>query len=55
MWVARLLVQAERTAPAEITHRPVARDILAEVARDPTTIAKLAATFRGRLSSATRG
>ncbi|MFI2711231.1 helix-turn-helix domain-containing protein [Micromonospora sp. NPDC018662] len=40
---ARVLVEAERTAPAEITHRPVARDILAEVARDPrapTTIAR---------------
>lgn len=45
---ARVLVEAERTAPAEITHRPVARDILAEVARDPrapSTIAKLAATL----------
>ncbi|WP_255292652.1 helix-turn-helix domain-containing protein [Micromonospora sp. WMMA1996] len=45
---ARLLTKAERTAPAEITHRPVAQDILAEVARDPrapTTIAKLAATL----------
>ncbi|MET7373307.1 helix-turn-helix domain-containing protein [Micromonospora arida] len=43
---ARMLTEIERTAPAEITHRPVARDILAEVARDPrapTTIAKLAA------------
>ncbi|MFI6128484.1 helix-turn-helix domain-containing protein [Micromonospora sp. NPDC051141] len=45
---ARLLTEAERTAPAEITCRPVARDILAEVARGPrapTTIAKLAATL----------
>ncbi|MDG4801992.1 helix-turn-helix transcriptional regulator [Micromonospora sp. WMMD980] len=45
---ARMLTEAERTAPSEITHRPAARDILAEVARDPrapTTIAKLAATL----------
>ncbi|MFJ2087387.1 hypothetical protein ACIOBK_33015 [Micromonospora chokoriensis] len=43
---ARVLTEAERTAPAEITYRPVARDVLAEVARDPrapTTIAQLAA------------
>ncbi|MFI2713877.1 hypothetical protein ACH495_27525 [Micromonospora sp. NPDC018662] len=45
---ARMPTEAERTAPADITHRPGARDILAEVARDPrapTTIAKLAATL----------
>ncbi|MFI7209830.1 helix-turn-helix domain-containing protein [Micromonospora maritima] len=45
---ARMLTEAERTAPSEITHRPAARDILAEVVRDPrapTTIAKLAATL----------
>ncbi|MCZ7438830.1 helix-turn-helix domain-containing protein [Micromonospora sp. WMMC241] len=45
---ARMLTEAERTAPAEITCRPVARAILAEVARDPrapTTIAKLAGTL----------
>ncbi|WFE42618.1 helix-turn-helix domain-containing protein [Micromonospora sp. WMMD998] len=45
---ARALTEAERTAPAEITHRPVARDILAEIALDPrapTTIAKLATTL----------
>ncbi|WP_433528774.1 helix-turn-helix domain-containing protein [Micromonospora sp. CA-263727] len=45
---ARMLTEAERTAPAEITCRPAVRDILAEVARDPrapTTIAKLAATL----------
>ncbi|WP_341720029.1 helix-turn-helix domain-containing protein [Micromonospora sp. FIMYZ51] len=45
---ARMLTETERIAPAETTHRPVARDILAEVARDPrapTTIAKLAATL----------
>ncbi|TWG18926.1 helix-turn-helix domain-containing protein [Micromonospora taraxaci] len=45
---ARVLTEAERTAPAEITYRPVARDVLAEVARDPrapTTIAQLAATL----------
>ncbi|MFI7074749.1 helix-turn-helix domain-containing protein [Micromonospora sediminicola] len=32
---ARMLTEAERTAPAEITHRPVARNILAEIAREP--------------------
>ncbi|WP_245666796.1 helix-turn-helix domain-containing protein [Micromonospora sediminicola] len=45
---ARMLTEAERIAPAEVTLRPVARDILAEVARDPrapTMIAKLAATL----------
>ncbi|SCG64123.1 helix-turn-helix domain-containing protein [Micromonospora humi] len=45
---ARMLSEVERTAPAEITSRPVARRILAEVVRDPrapTTIAKLAATL----------
>ncbi|WFE36606.1 helix-turn-helix domain-containing protein [Micromonospora sp. WMMD975] len=45
---ARMLTEAERTAPAEITHRPVARDIVAEIARDPrapTTITQLATTL----------
>ncbi|WBB71987.1 helix-turn-helix domain-containing protein [Micromonospora sp. WMMD1128] len=45
---ARALTEAERTAPAEITHRPVARDIVAEIARDPrapTTITQLATTL----------
>lgn len=46
---ARSLVEAERTAPAEIRSRPAARDIVAEVARDPrtpSTITQLAATLR---------
>ncbi|MGC4890060.1 helix-turn-helix domain-containing protein [Micromonospora sp. DT227] len=45
---ARMLTEIERAAPAEIMYRPVAREILAEVAREPrapTTIAKLAATL----------
>ncbi|MEU5563408.1 helix-turn-helix domain-containing protein [Micromonospora musae] len=45
---ARVLIEAERTAPAEIMHRPVARDVLAEIARDPrvpTTITQLAVTL----------
>ncbi|TDC39426.1 XRE family transcriptional regulator [Micromonospora sp. 15K316] len=45
---ARALTQVECTAPAEITHRPVAQDVLAEVARDPrapTTIMRLAVTL----------
>ncbi|MDG4810447.1 helix-turn-helix domain-containing protein [Micromonospora sp. WMMD1120] len=42
---ARMVTEVERTAPAEISCRPVARDVVAEVARDPrapTTIAQLA-------------
>ncbi|WP_433344413.1 helix-turn-helix domain-containing protein [Micromonospora sp. CA-111912] len=31
----RVLVDAERTAPAELRHRPAARDVVARVARDP--------------------
>ncbi|WDZ86700.1 helix-turn-helix domain-containing protein [Micromonospora cathayae] len=31
----RVLVDVERTAPAEIRHRPDAREVLAQVARDP--------------------
>ncbi|MEV0325240.1 helix-turn-helix domain-containing protein [Micromonospora echinospora] len=31
----RMLLDAERTAPAEIRHRPAAREVLAQVARDP--------------------
>ncbi|PTA46554.1 hypothetical protein [Micromonospora sp. RP3T] len=45
---ARMVTEIERTAPAEVMHRPVARDILAEIARDPrapTTIARLTATL----------
>ncbi|WP_233513698.1 helix-turn-helix domain-containing protein [Micromonospora craterilacus] len=45
---ARVLIEAERTAPAEIRHRPAARNVLAEIARDPrapTTITQLAATL----------
>ncbi|MFG3701791.1 helix-turn-helix domain-containing protein [Micromonospora sp. NPDC047620] len=44
----RVLTEAERTAPAEITHRPVARNVIAEIARDPrapTTITQLAVTL----------
>ncbi|GAB3083843.1 helix-turn-helix domain-containing protein [Micromonospora schwarzwaldensis] len=43
---ARMVTEAERTAPAEIMYRPVARDILAEIARDPrapTTVAQFVA------------
>ncbi|TNH30132.1 helix-turn-helix transcriptional regulator [Micromonospora orduensis] len=42
---ARVLVQADSTAPAEIRHRPAARDVVAQVARDrdaPATITQLA-------------
>ncbi|WP_309244178.1 helix-turn-helix domain-containing protein [Micromonospora parastrephiae] len=45
---ARVLTEAERTAPAEIRCRPAARDVVAEVARHPrapATIAQLAATL----------
>ncbi|MGW4498955.1 helix-turn-helix domain-containing protein [Micromonospora sp. NPDC004336] len=46
---ARMLMEAERTAPAEIMYRPAARDVLAGVARDPrapTTITQLAVSLR---------
>ncbi|TDB79872.1 XRE family transcriptional regulator [Micromonospora sp. KC721] len=42
---ARLLVQADTIAPAEVRHRPAARAVVAEAARDPdapTTITQLA-------------
>ncbi|WDZ85757.1 helix-turn-helix domain-containing protein [Micromonospora cathayae] len=42
---ARVLLDAQRTAPAEVRHRPVARDLLAQLADDPyapTTITQLA-------------
>ncbi|WDZ87743.1 helix-turn-helix domain-containing protein [Micromonospora cathayae] len=45
---ARVLVEAEHTAPAEIRHRPVAREVLAEIARDPhapTSLTQLAVTL----------
>ncbi|WFE56738.1 helix-turn-helix domain-containing protein [Micromonospora sp. WMMD712] len=32
----RVLLEADRIAPAEIRHRPAGRDVLARVARDPT-------------------
>lgn len=32
---ARVLLRVERIAPAEIRHRPAARDVVAQVARDP--------------------
>jgi hypothetical protein len=44
----RVLMEADRIAPAEIRHRPAARDVLAQVARDPaapTTLTHLAATL----------
>ncbi|MEU1754497.1 helix-turn-helix domain-containing protein [Micromonospora matsumotoense] len=46
---ARTLLAAERTAPAEVRHRPAARAVLAQLAHDPhapTTIIQLAATLR---------
>ncbi|WDZ82800.1 helix-turn-helix domain-containing protein [Micromonospora cathayae] len=45
---ARVLTEAVQTAPAEIRHRPVARDLLARIARDPyapTTVTQLAVTL----------
>ncbi|RZT80961.1 transcriptional regulator with XRE-family HTH domain [Micromonospora violae] len=42
---ARVLLRAERTAPAEVRHRPAAREVVAQVARDPdapATITQLA-------------
>ncbi|SCF32572.1 Transcriptional regulator, contains XRE-family HTH domain [Micromonospora echinospora] len=44
----RILLEAERIAPAEIRHRPAGRDLLAQVARDPdapTTLTHLATTL----------
>ncbi|MFB9546126.1 XRE family transcriptional regulator, partial [Micromonospora sagamiensis] len=44
----RMLVDAERVAPAEIRHRPAAREVLARVARDPdapATVTQLALTL----------
>ncbi|MGW1061838.1 helix-turn-helix domain-containing protein [Micromonospora rubida] len=44
----RILMEADRIAPAEIRHRPAGRDLLAQVARDPTaptTLIHLAATL----------
>ncbi|MEU4565863.1 helix-turn-helix domain-containing protein [Micromonospora sp. NPDC023956] len=44
----RVLMEADRIAPAEIRHRPAGRDVLAQVARDPaapTTLIQLAATL----------
>ncbi|MFG1799832.1 hypothetical protein ACGFI4_06615 [Micromonospora carbonacea] len=41
----RTLVDADRTAPAEVRHRPAARSVLAQVVRDPhapATIVQLA-------------
>ncbi|GAB3841242.1 hypothetical protein GCM10029963_11910 [Micromonospora andamanensis] len=45
---ARALIEAERTAPAEIRHRPAARGVLAEIARDPrapTRVTRLAVSL----------
>ncbi|WP_433345305.1 helix-turn-helix domain-containing protein [Micromonospora sp. CA-111912] len=42
------LIDADRTAPAEIRHRPAARQVLAQVARDrraPVTVIELAITL----------
>jgi transcriptional regulator with XRE-family HTH domain len=44
----RVLVEADRTAPAEIRHRPAGRDVLAQVTRDPdapATVIQLADTL----------
>ncbi|MFC5942476.1 helix-turn-helix domain-containing protein [Micromonospora harpali] len=44
----RVLLEADRIAPAEIRHRPAGRDLLARVARDPTaptTLVHLAVTL----------
>ncbi|MFE9189561.1 hypothetical protein ACFYL6_08135 [Micromonospora sp. NPDC007208] len=44
-YAARVLLRAERIAPAEIRFRPAARDVVAQVARDPRappTITQLA-------------
>ncbi|MEV4711715.1 helix-turn-helix domain-containing protein [Micromonospora sp. NPDC049374] len=45
---ARVLLEADRTAPAEVRHRPAARDVLAATGRHPgapATIVALAATL----------
>ncbi|MFI1197415.1 hypothetical protein ACH4T9_29730 [Micromonospora sp. NPDC020750] len=44
----RALIDADHTAPAEVRHRPAARTVLAQVARDPhapATIIQLATTL----------
>lgn len=44
----RVLVEADRIAPAEIRHRPAGRDMLAQIVREcaaPTTLTHLAATL----------
>ncbi|WP_405096259.1 XRE family transcriptional regulator [Micromonospora sp. NBC_01412] len=44
----RTLIEADRTAPAELRHRPAAREVVAQVARDPhapATIIQLALTL----------
>ncbi|WP_433342340.1 helix-turn-helix domain-containing protein [Micromonospora sp. CA-111912] len=44
----RILMEADRVAPAEIRHRPAGRDLLAQVVRDPTAptaLIHLAATL----------
>ncbi|MBQ1076506.1 helix-turn-helix transcriptional regulator [Micromonospora sp. C31] len=44
----RLLIDVDRIAPAEMRQRPAARDLLAQIARDPrtpTTITELAVTL----------
>ncbi|XTZ13465.1 helix-turn-helix domain-containing protein [Micromonospora echinospora] len=44
----RVLVDAARIAPAEVRHRPTAREVLAQVARDPdapATVTQLAETI----------
>ncbi|SCF17039.1 hypothetical protein GA0070618_3688 [Micromonospora echinospora] len=45
----RVLMEADRIAPAEIRHRPAGRDVLAQIARDPaapTTLTHLAVTLK---------
>ncbi len=39
---ARVLLNAEQLAPYEVRRRPVGRDVLAEVARDPKAPAVIA-------------
>ncbi len=44
----RILLDADRTAPAEVRHRPAAREVLAQVARNPAApaaIVQLTATL----------
>ncbi|MGW0504526.1 helix-turn-helix domain-containing protein [Micromonospora sp. NPDC003241] len=46
---ARIVLEAERTAPAEVRHRPAARDVLAQLIRSPdtpTTVVQLAVALR---------